>query len=294
MVSLIYKARTLTLWVILSLVSFPLSASNQIFSATLEDSRWQLDAGLSACVLRHEIPGFGVAHFEQQANRQLTFALYVAHAPLGKLQASLTSRPPVWKFPAKRKDLGSMTLQKGKNPLVLPRDMALRLYYELEQGMEPTLTFNDWADGQDEVVVSLSPVRFREAQAQFSDCIGELPFLDFTPVFEKYIHFSTASSDLTRSTRSQLNQAVNAYRKNRNLKIVLGGHADERGADTYNMRLSKRRTASVARYLKFKGIPGNKIEHRHFGETQPLAAGSVESAWSKNRRVAVWLADKNP
>lgn len=77
--------------------------------------------------------------------------------------------------------------------------------------------------------------------------------------------------------------AVNNY-------IVLGGHADERGPNNYNIALSGRRAETIKQYLTANGIDSAKIVIYAYGEDNPTKSGHTEESWSYNRRVdlAVW------
>lgn len=68
-------------------------------------------------------------------------------------------------------------------------------------------------------------------------------------------------------------------------KIWLNGHSDERGTTEYNLALGQRRAEQVRGYLISEGVSPARLQSRSFGEEQPLALGSNESAWSQNRRV---------
>jgi outer membrane protein OmpA-like peptidoglycan-associated protein len=199
---------------------------------------------------------------------------------------------PPWKFPSESYPLGDFRLQHGKTPLRLPRDQALRIYYELEQGMQPVITFSDWGDSRDQVQVVLMPVRFREVLPEFLACTAGLLYLDFEPIAEQTVYFVTNSYRLSRATRRVLEDVARKYRKKGDIRIVLGGHADERGASEYNMRLSNRRAKGVSRYLHSRGVPEKVIELRSFGETEPQNPESGQDAWASNRRVTIWLAEK--
>ena len=285
------------------LVFYSLVALNMLFSglsvahvhhfqASWEESRWTVDATPQNCAMIHDIPRFGRARFEQRAGGQLQFSLYVEQPPVKDHSAQIRSVAPEWKHQVESKPLGGVNLKQGKNPLRIPREQTLRLYYELEQGMKPVIEFADWGDGQDQVRVALMPVRFREALPRFLECTAKLLYLDFTPLSEQTVHFATDSDRLSRPTRRILEAVARDYRKRRNFRIVLGGHADERGEPDYNMDLSRRRALMVARYLSSRGVPRKVIESRYFGETYPDNPESNQQAWSKNRRVTVWLANK--
>jgi outer membrane protein OmpA-like peptidoglycan-associated protein len=264
----------------------------QKFQASWEKSSWTVDAAPQNCALIHDIPRFGRAHFEQQAGRRLQFSLYVEQVPVKDHSVQIHSEAPEWKHQVESKSLGGFSVKQGKNPLRLPREQALRIYYELEQGMKPVIEFADWGDGQDQVRVALMPVRFREALPEFLECTAKLLYLDFTPLDEQTVFFATDSDRLSRSTRKTLEGIARDYRKHGNFRIVLGGHADERGEPDYNMDLSRRRSLMVARYLGSRGVPRKVIESRFFGATQPENPESNQKAWAQNRRVTVWLANK--
>ena len=67
--------------------------------------------------------------------------------------------------------------------------------------------------------------------------------------------------------------------------IEVQGHTDEQGNDAYNLDLSRRRAASVRRYLLEKGIAEDRLESQGYGETQPLDNRKNQAAYAKNRRV---------
>lgn len=279
------------LWLLSLLFSNALSASVQQFQASLEQSSWKVESGSGQCALTHTIPNFGWARFEQASGQRLQFSLHVDQPPVKAHKARLRSEAPAWKHVADGRALGILNLKQGKTPLRLPRNQALRIYSELEQGMQPVIEFSDWGDGHDQVRVALLPVRFRKALPEFLKCTASLPYLDFKPVSEKTVYFSTNSDRLSRVARRTLEQVARDYRKRKDLRIVLGGHADARGKPDYNMELSRRRTAMAARFLRSRGVANKAIELRHFGEKQSQAKTSGDSALAKNRRVTIWLAD---
>jgi len=277
---------------LLLLVSTPAGAQLQVFQSSWERSRWQVDEQPGRCALTHDIPRFGQARFEQRSGRRLAFALYTEQPPVRDQQAHIVSEAPPWKHRVEAYSLGEFDLKQGKTPMQLPREQALRLYYELEQGMQPVIGFTDWGDGRDQVQVTLSPVRFREVLPKFLACTGRLLYLDFEPQDEKTVYFETNSDALSYAARHALEEVARRWRAKRDFHIVLGGHADERGTDDYNMQLSRKRAVMTARFLASRGVPKAAIESRYFGETWPSDPASNKAAWALNRRVTVWLAVK--
>lgn len=72
---------------------------------------------------------------------------------------------------------------------------------------------------------------------------------------------------------------------NQSVKVIVEGHADERGDEEYNLALGDKRAQSVKRYLNDLGISPERLDVISYGEERPAASGHDEDAWSKNRRA---------
>ena len=71
-----------------------------------------------------------------------------------------------------------------------------------------------------------------------------------------------------------------------NIELVeIQGHADERGDDNYNIRLTNDRAASVLEALVQRGVERRRLRSAGYGERCPLDPRSTPSAWEQNRRV---------
>ncbi len=274
------------------LLSTALAANTQQFQASWEQSSWEVETGPGQCALTHRIPQLGRARFEQVSGHQLQFSLQLDQPQPDDDRASLYFEAPAWNHAADQQVLGSFALKKGRTPLRVPRDQAMQIYQQLENGMQPVIEFGSAGERQERVRVALLPVRFRAALPAFLECTAGLLSLDFEPRSEKDVYFATNSDRLSRAARRTLEQIAREYRQRRNFRIVLGGFADARGEAAYNMELSRRRTAMAARYLRSRGVAGKAIETRYFGESNPRTEAAGEAAWRRDRRVTVWLADQ--
>lgn len=74
--------------------------------------------------------------------------------------------------------------------------------------------------------------------------------------------------------------------------IVLGGHADSRGSNEYNLALGQRRADSVRDTMLSLGVSSQQIESLSFGEESPSTLGDSEEAWRLNRRVEIRYTDE--
>ncbi|WP_386689769.1 peptidoglycan-associated lipoprotein Pal [Lonepinella sp. MS14437] len=68
-------------------------------------------------------------------------------------------------------------------------------------------------------------------------------------------------------------------------KVLVEGHADERGTPEYNIALGQRRADAVKSFLATKGA--NNVSTVSYGEEKPAVLGHDESAYSKNRRAVL-------
>jgi len=66
--------------------------------------------------------------------------------------------------------------------------------------------------------------------------------------------------------------------------IVIEGHCDERGTESYNMVLGERRANAVKEYLVDLGVPGDKLEVMSYGKEKPFCTDQNEQCWQENRR----------
>jgi peptidoglycan-associated lipoprotein len=101
------------------------------------------------------------------------------------------------------------------------------------------------------------------------------------------IYFDFDQSTIKPEFRTALNSHAAYLRQNLLARIVLEGHADERGTREYNIALGERRGNAVSRYLVVQGVSIEAIEVVSFGEERPVNSGSESASLSENRRVEV-------
>ena len=70
-------------------------------------------------------------------------------------------------------------------------------------------------------------------------------------------------------------------------RVILEGHADERGSPEYNVALSEQRAKSVARTLAVQGVSRSQMELVSYGEEKPVAMGHDNDSFALNRRVEI-------
>ena len=74
---------------------------------------------------------------------------------------------------------------------------------------------------------------------------------------------------------------------NSSARIRIEGHCDERGTREYNLALGEKRANAVSELLRVNGVASSKITTVSYGEEKPIALGSNEASWTKNRRAEI-------
>jgi peptidoglycan-associated lipoprotein len=98
-------------------------------------------------------------------------------------------------------------------------------------------------------------------------------------------YFEFDRSDLSAEARAALVHHANHLKANPSTSYRLEGHADERGTREYNLALGERRAQAIERYLQVQGVASRQLETISYGEENPVATGSTEAAYARNRRV---------
>jgi len=107
--------------------------------------------------------------------------------------------------------------------------------------------------------------------------------------------FSFGRATLTKVAKQRIDQEIIGKLTNfcGNGVIIVTGYTDRIGSEKYNQKLSKQRAASVASYLKSKGIH-NRIDVIGAGEAEPVSSCSKKlshkqliDCLSPDRRVVI-------
>lgn len=67
--------------------------------------------------------------------------------------------------------------------------------------------------------------------------------------------------------------------------VTIEGHCDERGTRDYNIALGERRANAAKNYMISLGIDASRITTVSYGKERPIALGSDEDSWARNRRA---------
>ncbi len=105
--------------------------------------------------------------------------------------------------------------------------------------------------------------------------------------FESGLLFDFDSDQIKPTAAANLQELARSLNKFPNSDLLIVGHTDSKGEDSYNMSLSQRRSNSASAYLQAQGVPASRIRTSGRGETEPKASNDTEAGMGQNRRVEI-------
>lgn len=103
--------------------------------------------------------------------------------------------------------------------------------------------------------------------------------------FSGKVLFGFDKAGLTSEATTNLSSLTDILNKYPNTDIVIQGHTDDKGSNSYNQALSERRANAVSNYLIAHNIKNSRISTVGYGETSPKYSNGTEDGRSQNRRV---------
>lgn len=98
--------------------------------------------------------------------------------------------------------------------------------------------------------------------------------------------FKTKSAELSDDAREFYTLLAQTY-KEKDKKILIVGHTDDTGDETFNQSLSQRRAKVVAQIFAKNGVDIKNIYYQGAGSTKPKADNSTAQGREQNRRVEI-------
>jgi len=145
------------------------------------------------------------------------------------------------------------------------------------------------AEADAQAAAEAAQVAAAQAAAE-AEAVAREQSKEATQALAHIIYFDFDQTTIRAEFREVLNGHAAFLAQNPGARIVLEGHADERGTREYNMALGERRGNSVSRYLVVQGVSVDAIEVVSFGEERPVNEGHDDASWSENRRVEIRYA----
>jgi len=103
--------------------------------------------------------------------------------------------------------------------------------------------------------------------------------------------FAFNKAELSAQATPRLDKLANFLRQFPDRKLIIEGHTDSVGGDSYNQELSERRAQAVQSALVQRGVTPDRITARGYGKTYPVAENGSAEGRAMNRRVEIVIAD---
>lgn len=99
------------------------------------------------------------------------------------------------------------------------------------------------------------------------------------------VYFDTNQFNINTASEQTLNKLADILKEYPDTNILVEGHTDDAGADSYNLTLSKNRAQAVTNYMVNNGLAPGRFTTKWYGESQPKYDNSTAEGRAKNRRV---------
>ncbi len=133
--------------------------------------------------------------------------------------------------------------------------------------------------------------RTQQLQKQLADLKGKQTARGLVVTLGDVL-FETAKAELLPGTQRHIESVSAFLKQNPNRRVLIEGHTDNRGSETYNLGLSERRANSVRFALMQRGIASNRMLAKGFGKSRPMASNSSEIGRQQNRRVEITILNE--
>lgn len=105
--------------------------------------------------------------------------------------------------------------------------------------------------------------------------------------FKSDFTFDVNSTNIRPGLYTELDRVAQVLSSYPQTTIIVTGHTDSTGSESYNQQLSERRAQSVKNALVQRGVDAPRIQAIGYGESSPIADNNTEFGRQQNRRVEV-------
>jgi peptidoglycan-associated lipoprotein len=151
-------------------------------------------------------------------------------------------------------------LANGRNPLTADCDIAFRIQTTAEAVMAPAAT---------PMGPAIDPDKEREFHKNVQDAL-----------------FDYNKATIRPDTQAAINRAATYLATYPEIRVLLGGYADNRGSSEYNLVLGEKRARTVRAALIAAGVAPERLEIVTYGKFVQVCTAATEHCRQLNRRVA--------
>ena len=280
--------RLLHFLVLANLVTLPAFAANREFSASYDNSSWVYNGTMLECSLRHQIPGYGLIEFKQQAGELEEGHLRLDYAR--SIQASLGElffATPANQLNNRIKDGWQFQFGDYHDGVKFSNRQVRQILDNLNSGLAPTIMHVDNTDRTMHIYAVVSPIMFQLSYDNYSSCVANMIPVSWAQISRSNAYFESGSTRLTDEAKQWLNYVMEYARDPAIRRVELSGFTDSVGNFRDNHELAGSRVEIVRNYLVNAGFDERQLRLRVFGDQRPLANNEVSQGRAKNRRVEI-------
>jgi outer membrane protein OmpA-like peptidoglycan-associated protein len=105
--------------------------------------------------------------------------------------------------------------------------------------------------------------------------------------FDTGLLFGLDSAVVRPEAQANLRNLATDLGKYPDTDLMIVGHTDSTGTESYNLALSRRRAMAVSDYLVAQGVTRTRLKMDGRGELEPVASNATDEGRQQNRRVEV-------
>ncbi|MBD3314345.1 MAG: OmpA family protein [Chitinivibrionales bacterium] len=141
----------------------------------------------------------------------------------------------------------------------------------------------DEDDGMERLAGDLGGIGGENVEAVGVKKVGEGVWI----TFDSQVLFGFDSDALRADLHEVLREVAETLNRYPETGILVVGHTDAVGPSEYNMKLSEKRAAAVADFLRKEGVMDERLNTLGRGEEQPVASNDTREGRKANRRVEI-------
>ena len=107
------------------------------------------------------------------------------------------------------------------------------------------------------------------------------------------IAFDSGQAVIRPNFRTSLDNFAQSLQQNPSSTVTIIGHTDSTGSPAVNEPLSLQRADATRDYLVTRGVASNRFQIDGRGAREPVASNDTEAGRARNRRVEIFLGDRD-
>jgi len=104
--------------------------------------------------------------------------------------------------------------------------------------------------------------------------------------------FETGKAELMAGAARSIDKLAEFLRENPERSVLVEGHTDSTGGESFNLSLSRRRADAVRGAIMARGIGPRRVLARGYGQQYPVANNDTAAGRQQNRRVEIVVLDE--